>query len=150
MIEQLKQVATMLSRERGLTRERSVTSQNILTYKTHSCQNAGNVHVAGLSSHFKAFYSPPHITCVLDTVLCMICKTHSVYFSSKLQNFFVMEKLCAVREVRFELLWAFAKFRKVATSFVLSVRLPHRIEQLGSHWTDFSKTLYLNIFRNSA
>jgi hypothetical protein len=34
-------------------------------------------------------------------------------------------------------LGAFAKLRKATISFVISVRLPVRMEQLGSHWTDF-------------
>jgi len=35
------------------------------------------------------------------------------------------------------LLSAFAKLRKAALNFVMSVRLSVRMEQLGSHWTDF-------------
>jgi hypothetical protein len=31
----------------------------------------------------------------------------------------------------------------------LSVRLYARMEQLGSHWTDFSEICYLSIFRKS-
>ena len=38
------------------------------------------------------------------------------------------------------ILWAFAKLRKATTSFVMSVRLSVRKEQLGSHWTDFYET----------
>ena len=34
-------------------------------------------------------------------------------------------------------LGAFATFRKANMSFVMSVRLSIRMEQLGSHWTDF-------------
>jgi hypothetical protein len=43
---------------------------------------------------------------------------------------------------RFRRLWilgAFAKLRKATISFVMSVRLSVRMEQLGSHWTDFHK-----------
>jgi hypothetical protein len=41
-------------------------------------------------------------------------------------------------------------FRKlVLTSWRLSVRPPVRMEQLGSHWKDFHKIWYLNVFRNS-
>ena len=36
-------------------------------------------------------------------------------------------------------LGAFAKLRKATISFVLSVRLSVRMEQLGSHWTEFDK-----------
>jgi hypothetical protein len=32
---------------------------------------------------------------------------------------------------------AFEKFGKANISFVISVRLSVRMEQLGSHWTDF-------------
>jgi len=35
------------------------------------------------------------------------------------------------------LLGAFAKLRKATISFVMSVRLSVRLEQLGSQWTDF-------------
>jgi hypothetical protein len=41
----------------------------------------------------------------------------------------------------------FANFRKATLSFVISVRLFVRIEQLGYHWTYFHEILYLNIFR---
>jgi len=34
-------------------------------------------------------------------------------------------------------LGAFAKLLKAANSFVMSIRLTVRMEQLGSHWTDF-------------
>jgi len=46
-------------------------------------------------------------------------------------------------------LGAFVKFRKATTSFVMSVRLSVRMEQLGSHWTDFHETGYLSIFVKS-
>jgi len=39
----------------------------------------------------------------------------------------------------------FAKFRKVTVSFVMSVCM----EQLGSQWTDFHKTIHLSIFPKS-
>jgi hypothetical protein len=37
----------------------------------------------------------------------------------------------------YRVLGAFAKLRKATISFVRSVRLSIRMEQLGSHWTDF-------------
>jgi len=43
-------------------------------------------------------------------------------------------------------LGAFAKLRKATISFGMSVRM----EQLGSHWTDFHEIWYLGIFRKSA
>jgi len=46
------------------------------------------------------------------------------------------------------LLGSLAKLREESISFVMSVRLPGRTEQLGSHWTDFHEILYLKIFRN--
>jgi len=36
-------------------------------------------------------------------------------------------------------LGTFAKLRKANISYVISVRLYVRTEQLGSHWTDFNK-----------
>ena len=45
-----------------------------------------------------------------------------------------------------QVLGAFAKLRKATISFVMSVRPSARIEQLGSHWTDFREILYLKIF----
>jgi len=39
-----------------------------------------------------------------------------------------------------------AKLRKATISFVMSVRPFVRMEQLGSHWTDFHEILYLSIF----
>jgi hypothetical protein len=47
------------------------------------------------------------------------------------------------------LLGAFAKLRKGTISFVMSVPLPIRMEQLGSHWTDFRDILHVGIFRIS-
>jgi len=39
--------------------------------------------------------------------------------------------------------------RKATISFVMPVRLSVRMEQLGSHWTDFCEILYLSILRKS-
>jgi hypothetical protein len=41
---------------------------------------------------------------------------------------------------------ALAKFRKATLSF-MSVRLSVRMEQLGTHWTDFGEILYLSLIR---
>ena len=46
-------------------------------------------------------------------------------------------------------LGAFAKLKKSTISFVMYGRLSVRMEQLGSHWTNFHEILYLSIFRNS-
>jgi hypothetical protein len=42
------------------------------------------------------------------------------------------------------LLSTLAKLRKATIWFVMSVCLSIRIEQLGSHWTDFDEILYLS------
>jgi len=44
---------------------------------------------------------------------------------------------------------AFEKLQKATTSFVMSVRPSVRMEQLGSHWTDFNEIWDLSIFRKS-
>jgi hypothetical protein len=46
-------------------------------------------------------------------------------------------------------LGAFTNLRRTTISFIMSVRPSVRIEQLGSHWTDFHYILYWIIFRNS-
>jgi hypothetical protein len=50
-------------------------------------------------------------------------------------------------------LGAFAKLRKATITFTKSVRLSIYLsvsmEQLGSHWNDFRKIWYLNVFRKS-
>jgi hypothetical protein len=50
------------------------------------------------------------------------------------------------------ILGAFAKLREASISFAmsvcLSVCLSVRMEQLGSHWTDFHDTWFVSIFRN--
>ena len=46
-------------------------------------------------------------------------------------------------------LGAFAKLRKATISSVMSVCPSVRMEQLGSHWTDFHEICYLSIFLNS-
>jgi hypothetical protein len=43
----------------------------------------------------------------------------------------------------------FAKFRKATINFIMSVRLPIRMEQVGFDWTDFGDAWYLIIFRKS-
>jgi len=48
--------------------------------------------------------------------------------------------------VNFIFLGTFAKLRKTTISFVMSVRPSVRMEQLGSHWTDFHEIWYLSIF----
>ena len=65
----------------------------------------------------------------------------------------VVYKQCSTL-ARDVILGAFAKLRKATISFVMSVRLSIRpsirIEQLGSHWTEFHKIRYLRIIRKSA
>ena len=39
---------------------------------------------------------------------------------------------------------AFAKFRRVYISFIMSVQLSVRMKQFGSKWKDFQEILYLN------
>jgi len=43
----------------------------------------------------------------------------------------------------------FANLRKETISIVMSVRPSARMEQLGSHWTNFHAIRYLCIFRKS-
>jgi hypothetical protein len=45
--------------------------------------------------------------------------------------------MCALNNGLF--LGAFAKLRKATISFVMSVCLSDRMEELGSHWTDFQE-----------
>jgi len=45
-----------------------------------------------------------------------------------------------------ELLGAFTKLRKATTSFVMPLRLPARMEQIGYCWTCFREILYLIFF----
>jgi hypothetical protein len=56
-----------------------------------------------------------------------------------------------MRKLRF--VGAFAKLREATISFIMSVRPsarpPARMEQLGSHKTDFYEIWYLSIFRKS-
>jgi hypothetical protein len=49
----------------------------------------------------------------------------------------------------FPFLGAFAKLQKKTIIFVMSVRLSLRIQQLGSHWTDFQEIWNLRSFRKS-
>jgi hypothetical protein len=43
----------------------------------------------------------------------------------------------------------FVNLRKASIGFVVSVRQYVRLEQLGSHWTDFHEILYMSILRQS-
>ena len=56
---------------------------------------------------------------------------------------------CLLPKVAYVLLGAFVKLRKATVSFVMSVCPFVRMEQLGSHWTDFHEILFLSIFRKS-
>ena len=51
---------------------------------------------------------------------------------------------------RYDILGAFVKLRKATISFVMSVCPSVRVEQLGSHWTEFHEIIYLSIFWKSA
>ena len=51
-----------------------------------------------------------------------------------------------VNQVKLAILGVFAKLRKATIRFVKSVCPSVRMEQLGCHWTDFHKMLYLNFF----
>jgi hypothetical protein len=57
--------------------------------------------------------------------------------------FAVLKESCVRKRVS---LGSFAKLRKLTISIALSVRLSVRMEQLGSHWTDFHEIWYLRIF----
>jgi len=50
---------------------------------------------------------------------------------------FVMEAVGVYCAVGTQFLGAFTKLRKAIISFLMSVCLSVRMEQLGSHWTDF-------------
>ena len=52
------------------------------------------------------------------------------------------------KQLSYLLLGAFAKLRKASIRSVVSVRPSVRMEQLGSHWTDFHEILYFSIFLN--
>jgi hypothetical protein len=54
-----------------------------------------------------------------------------------------------LRHNLFTILGAFTKLRKVTISFVVSLCLSNRMEQLGCHWADFHELWYLSIFRKS-
>jgi len=58
------------------------------------------------------------------------------------------EKVCIPLLPSF-LLSAFAKLQKATISFVKSIHLSVRMEQLGSQWTDFHEISYLKIFRKT-
>ena len=58
--------------------------------------------------------------------------------------------MVTVSHAQYSLLWffgAFVKLRKLTFSIFIAVRLSVRIEKLVSHWTNFTKTWYLGIFR---
>jgi hypothetical protein len=55
---------------------------------------------------------------------------------------FVMVRQRVLCAVGTEFFSAFAKLRKAAINFVMSVRLCVRMEQLGSLWTNFRKILF--------
>jgi hypothetical protein len=72
--------------------------------------------------------------------LCAIMAAYRVYLPSILLpwNF--------TSEILFGFLGAVAKFRKTAITFVMSLRLSLRMQQVFSHWTDFDKIAYFRLF----
>jgi len=54
-----------------------------------------------------------------------------------LNNFSLKFTLSKVHFKQSSFSGAFAKLRKATIIFAMSVRLSVRVEQLGSHWTDF-------------
>jgi len=58
-------------------------------------------------------------------------------------------KVTHINTFPFLFLGALAKLRKATISFVISVRLSVRMEQLVSQWTDFYEIWYLRIFHKS-
>jgi hypothetical protein len=77
------------------------------------------------------------------------------YFEQQLSNicsFCIFIHCCQpwVSSIRFSaFLSAFAKLRKAAIGFVMSVRPSARMEQLWSHWTGLREIRYLSIFGKS-
>ena len=59
----------------------------------------------------------------------------------------VIDVLSALKVFQPNLLGPFAKLREATISFIVSFRLSVRMEQLGSHRTDFYEIWYLRIFR---
>jgi hypothetical protein len=87
------------------------------------------------------------ILCVwVATVLCMqrACRAHV----SKRQEIELSWEILKQRAGRADewSLGAFAKLRKVTIGFVISARTSVRIEQLGSHWSDFHENLIFEDF----
>jgi hypothetical protein len=82
-------------------------------------------------------------------VHCSICVRCSITI------LLIKTVLCSIRSLQqtplYLYLGAFAKLRKAIVSFLISVRPSYcaylcRREQLGSHWTDVHRILYLRIF----
>jgi hypothetical protein len=72
----------------------------------------------------------------LDHTVGLFCESDHVtnpvfvsFFERRQKNYITYSRILGV----------FAKFRKVTVSFVISVRLSERTEQLSSHRTDFHK-----------
>ena len=70
------------------------------------------------------------------------CATHASLCSLLRTNY----KETRLNKRKFLCFGAFAKLRKATISFVMSVCLSIRTEQLGSHWTDLQQVWYLSIF----
>jgi hypothetical protein len=61
----------------------------------------------------------------------------SLYFYGKRRRVVWYQLNKILGESTASILGTFTKLRKAATSFVMSIRPSVRVEQLGSHWTDF-------------
>jgi hypothetical protein len=71
----------------------------------------------------------------LSTALLQTVGTFIAFSTSHGTRKYLYSNQCG--KFKSPLLGAFTKLREASISFVMSVRLSVRTEQLGSHWTDF-------------
>ena len=96
-----------------------------------------------------SFLPLENILVLVREEVVLLCARLEAFLITQLQLACFCVHLCAYIHIWLisSFLGAFAKLRKAAISFVMSVRLSARVEQLGSHWMDFHEIWYLIIFR---
>jgi hypothetical protein len=77
----------------------------------------------------------------------MLLHTHDEHVVFCCQSHTVFRVTAVERALNSAFLGTLAKLRKTTISYVMSVRPSVRVEQLGSHWTDFRD--YISILRKS-
>ena len=101
-------------------------------------------HLVRIISGFQALCTARYDTGVAITYVCVTARQTYLTTCSKILKVVFIPKYFVVPSF----LGGFAKPREITSSFVMSVCPSVRMEQLGTHWTNFQETLIFWCFSN--